>query len=128
MKNKRFIAGAIDFFIAAIIQSILMFFFIMKPLVAQQIEANQVIILNLQITLISMLYLIVRDILGKRSIGKRIFKMKIVDTKSNETANFMARLLRNITWLLGPIEIIVLLASGKRIGDIIAKTKIEVDA
>jgi uncharacterized RDD family membrane protein YckC len=127
MKNKRFIAGAIDFFIVAIIQSILMSFFIMKPLIEQQIEVNQVMILNLQITLISMSYLIFRDIFGKRSIGKRFLKLKIVDIKTNDTANFMSRLLRNITWLLGPVEIIVLLASGKRIGDKIAKTKIEVD-
>lgn len=126
MKNKRLIAGAIDFFIAGVIQSILMTFFILKPLRAQQIEPNQVIILNLLLSIISLSYLIFRDILGKRSIGKRVLKLKIVDIESNETASFTARLLRNITWFLGPIEIFVLLSTGKRIGDRMAKTNIEV--
>jgi uncharacterized RDD family membrane protein YckC len=127
MRNKRFIAGAIDFLIAAIIQSILMLIFIMRPLVTQQIDMNRVIVLNLIITLVSMSYLIIRDILGSRSIGKKILKLKILDIKTGNSANWAARLIRNITWLLGPLEIVLILVTGNRMGDIIAQTKVEAE-
>ena len=125
MDNKRIVAGIIDIFIAAMIQSILMFILIIKPIQIHQIDSSSIILRNSIITIISMLYLIIRDNLGDKSIGKKIFRLKIINLASNEKANFSSRLLRNITWLLGPIEIIYFLLSGNRIGDRIANTKVE---
>jgi len=124
MNTKRIAAGFIDFLIAALIQSFLMFFFIMKPLMTQQIEADEIILINLQITYISMIYMVIRDLLGSRSIGKRIIKLKIVNIDSKDQVSFSKLFLRNITWLLGPIEIIVYFIYGSRIGDKIAKTSV----
>jgi uncharacterized RDD family membrane protein YckC len=71
-----------------------------------------------------MIYLIVRDIIGKRSIGKRVFKLKIINKSNGNEASILKRFVRNITWILGPIDIIVFLISKERFGDKIAGTDI----
>ena len=60
----------------------------------------------------------------KGSLGKRILKLKVIDSKSKKTASLKQRFLRNITWLLNWIEIIAFLIKGKRIGDIISNTEV----
>jgi hypothetical protein len=50
-------------------------------------------------------------------------KLKIID-KNNSEANFPKRLFRNITWLLGPIDVIVFLITGERLGDKMMGTRI----
>ena len=122
--KKRYVAGIIDFGIAALLQSLLMFVFIMIPLVAGRLDSSEVIGLNIRITGISMLYLLLRDIFGKKSIGKYIQKLTIVDKVSGHEARFAFRLLRNVTWILGPIEVLVLLVSKQRLGDLLAKTNV----
>ncbi|MCP4159865.1 MAG: RDD family protein [Deltaproteobacteria bacterium] len=128
MDNKRVNAGFIDLIIAALIQAILMFTFIMRPLMTGEMESENIIFINFRITAISMIYMLIRDILGEKSIGKRIVKLNIVDVGTNNKVSFLKRFIRNITWILGPVEIIVFLISGFRIGDKIAKTKIVLDS
>jgi uncharacterized RDD family membrane protein YckC len=126
MNNKRIIAWIIDFVITSIIQFILMALFLIRPLMSG--DGNNIDIFNIMgrqliITFCSILYLIIRDIIGNKSIGKRIMKLKIVDRNNND-AYFLKRLFRNITWFLGPVEIIIFLISGERLGDKIMGTKI----
>jgi uncharacterized RDD family membrane protein YckC len=126
MNNKRIIAWIIDFVITSIIQFILMASFLIWPLMNS--NGNNAGVFNivgrqLTITFCSILYLIIRDIIGNKSIGKRIMKLKIVDKNNNE-ANFLKRLFRNITWFLGPVEIIIFFISGERLGDKIMGTKV----
>ena len=71
-----------------------------------------------------MLYLVIRDVIGKKSIGKRIMKLKIINKNSGKDADFIKRLVRNITWLLSWIEIIAFFAAKERIGDRIAGTTV----
>ena len=123
MESKRIQAGIIDFLISATIQVILMLIFIVIPQVNNKINYFDIYSLNLKLTLISVSYLIFRDILGKKSIGKRIIKLKIIDSNSNP-ASFLKRFLRNITWFFGIIEVIVLIFTKKRIGDRLAGTNI----
>ena len=59
-----------------------------------------------------------------KSIGKRILKLKIIDKNTGSEANFVKRLIRNITWLLGPTEIVVYLICKERLGDKIAGTHV----
>ena len=79
---------------------------------------------QLAITYCSVFYLIIRDIIGRKSIGKRMMKINILNQKDGNESNFLKRIVRNITWLLGPVEIIVFLIKKERIGDIIAGTKV----
>jgi len=124
MEKKRVYAGFIDFMIACIIQTFLIAVFFIKPILNSVEDLNIIDLMLKQLTIsyCSTCYLIVRDIIGKRSIGKRIMKLRIVDKTNGNNANFIKRLLRNITWLLGPIEIILFLISKERLGDKIAMT------
>ena len=124
MENKRVIAFIIDFFITSIIQSFLIILFVMTNIISQQIDIPTISIRVLVITYISLLYMIIKDCIGLKSIGKRIMKLKIIDVETKQWASFYQRLFRNITWLLGPIEIIYYLFYKKRLGDLIAKTEI----
>ena len=124
MNNKRIFAGGIDFFITGIFQAIFMMVFLIIPLMNNTVNFTDIMARNLIITYSSMIYLVIRDIIGIKSIGKRILKLKIVDKQTGNEVVFIKRLLRNITWLLGPIEIIVLLITKDRIGDKITGTTV----
>lgn len=66
-----------------------------------------------------------KDIFSGRSLAKRIFKLQIVDVKTNRPANPLRCLVRNITIVVWPIEVIVgLINNERRIGDFIAGTKL----
>ncbi len=61
-----------------------------------------------------------------KSIAKRSLKQEIVDVKTGEVASSLKCLIRNLTIVLWPIEVIVVLVSpSRRIGDFIAGTKVE---
>jgi uncharacterized RDD family membrane protein YckC len=127
MNNKRIYAGIIDYFIACVIQTVLMGLFLIRPLLLNNMDTTNifnVMARALVITCCSWSYLIMRDIIGKKSIGKRIFKLKIINKSDNSETNFIKRLLRNITWLLGPIDIIIFLISKERLGDKIIGTDV----
>jgi uncharacterized RDD family membrane protein YckC len=126
MNMKRIYAWIIDFVITCIIQIVLMGLFLIKPLLnnANTINIFNVMGRQLTITYCSMIYLIIRDIIGKKSIGKRIFKLKIVNKQDGNEANFVKRLVRNITWALGPVDIIVFLIFKERLGDKVIKTNV----
>lgn len=124
MNSKRLIAGCIDFLIATIIQTVLMFVFIMRPFLLDTIKSDKVILLNFVITFISILYMVIRDIMGERSVGKRIMNLKIIYKNKNDHVKLISRLCRNISWFLGPVEILFFLIKGYRLGDFIAKTDI----
>ncbi|MCG8700483.1 MAG: RDD family protein, partial [Bacteroidales bacterium] len=67
-----------------------------------------------------------KDLFNGRSIAKRILKLKIVNHKTNQTAGPLRCLVRNITFPIWPIEIIVILINkNRRIGDFIAGTHTE---
>ena len=66
-----------------------------------------------------------KDIFLGRSPAKRILKLQIVNVKTNKPANPLRCLVRNITIVLWPIEVIVgLINNERRIGDFIAGTKL----
>ena len=125
MDKKRIIAFLIDYSICCLIQGILMMTLIFNFILKKTASENNFIVSTLAITFISTLFLIFRDCLGKKSIGKRIMKLKIINIKNGNSVGFARRVLRNITWLLGPIEIICFLSTGQRIGDILAKTTVK---
>ena len=126
MNMKRIYAGGIDFLITCLIQTLLMAMFLIRPLLGnmESIDVFSIMVRQLTITYCSMTFMVVRDIIGKKSIGKIIFKQKIIDKNNGNEIKFVKRFLRNITWLLGPIDIIIFLVSKNRLGDIIAGTSV----
>lgn len=123
MDSKRIGAFFVDFIITAIIMEIPFMILVILPLVKGQ-QPSDVILRTLISTLIAFLYLVLRDLPKNGSIGKRIFKLKIIDSKTKEAATLNQRFLRNIPLLLNWIEIITFVCSGKRIGDRLAKTDV----
>ncbi|MBP5436555.1 MAG: RDD family protein [Treponema sp.] len=123
MDSKRIGAFFVDFIITAIIMNIPFMVLVMYPTIKGQ-QPSDVILRTLISTLIAFLYLILRDLPKNASIGKRIFKLKIIDSKTKEEATLKQRFLRNLPLLLNWIEIITFVCSGKRIGDRLAKTDV----
>lgn len=66
-----------------------------------------------------------KDIIHGRSIAKRILKLQVVNNKTGKVATPLQCLVRNISCLLWPIEVIVAMTNtSRRIGDRIAGTKL----
>lgn len=124
MNTKRIVAGIIDFFIIALIYEIPFAIFVMLPLITGQISTRIVIARALYCTLFALLLLILKDVFKNGSIGKRIMKLEIIDSKTQEKALLTKRILRNVTWVFSFIEVIFLIASDKRIGDRITGTEV----
>ncbi len=65
----------------------------------------------------------IKDIINGQSIGKRIMKIKVVDTNGKKPDLFNL-IIRNITILIWPVEALLLLMGKKRLGDRLAKTDV----
>lgn len=126
MNTKRIVAGIIDFLIITLIYEIPFAILVMIPLITGQISTRIVIERALYCTFFALLLLIFKDVFKNGSIGKRIMKLEIIDSKTKEKVLLPKRILRNLTWILSFIEIIVLIATGKRIGDRITGTEVVV--
>ena len=128
MNAKRIIAGIIDLCIVGLIQFILMILFLIKPMIDNTLSTDgvgfNILIRQFAITYFSMGFFIIRDIIGKKSIGKKIMKLKIIYKNDVQEASLKKRLLRNLTWLLGPIDIIFYLIQKERMGDQLVKTSV----
>ena len=66
-----------------------------------------------------------KDIFNGRSVAKRILKLQVVDNKSGQVATPVQCLLRNITIMIWPVEVLYTLFSPtRRLGDYIARTRV----
>ncbi len=125
MNSKRLAAFFIDFIIIAVIYEIPFFILVMLPLIQGKSPAPGGTILRLLVSLLFALILLVfKDAFKGGSMGKKIMKLKIIDCATGENAGAGKRILRNVTWILSWIEIIVYLVSQKRLGDRLANTDV----
>jgi uncharacterized RDD family membrane protein YckC len=68
-----------------------------------------------------------KDIVQGRSVAKRILRLQLVDNKSRKAATPIQCVLRSLTLPLWPLEVLVTLFSPtRRIGDLIAGTRVTV--
>jgi uncharacterized RDD family membrane protein YckC len=66
-----------------------------------------------------------KDCINGRSIAKRILKLQIVDNKTGQVASPLKCFVRDVFCILWPIEIIIALINpSRRIGDLVAGTKL----
>ncbi|MGI5172764.1 RDD family protein [Treponema sp. OMZ 840] len=125
MNGKRALAFFIDFLITAIIQNFLFMYFIIYPLAAGTAqEAGSIFFKALLITYGSMCYMIFRDVPKGGGIGKHIAKLQIVCAATRDAAPLSKRLLRNVFWVSGPLELFIYAVTGKKLGGRIAGTDI----
>jgi uncharacterized RDD family membrane protein YckC len=75
--------------------------------------------------MILMFLIINKDYSNSKSIGKRIIGYKVVTQKKGNSASKIQCVIRNLTLLFWPLEVILLLVyPNRRIGDFIAGTKV----
>ena len=122
MLRKRILAHTIDVFVVCIPEIICMVLLTIKPIVITNDFFYN--FFNFY-TCCGMILIIFKDTIGNRSIGKRIFKLKVV-TLQGQSPNFFQIIVRNIPTVIWFLEAFVLVVHDKpRIGDLIARTKIE---
>ena len=117
-KIKRLLAAIIDFYIICFLSSTVVLVFTVGEL--------NITPFSITIYLISCILLaLFKDFTFKNaSIGKRIFKLQVIETNGRELKLFNI-LKRNVPVIvLLPVEVILLIIGDKRIGDIWAKTSV----
>ena len=87
--------------------------------------------LNLNVTFIAgMLVFIIyfcKDILNGKSPAKRLLGLQVIDLKTGQPASKLQTIIRNITIPLWPLEVLyTLFSKDRRIGDLLAGTKVEI--
>lgn len=116
MEFKRFLAFVVDAFMA-----LLLFVPISIILVLLDVDVSTT-------TLPWLVWgvLFCKDCFGGRSIGKRLLGYRVVNNKSQEVANPFKCILRNLTYLLGLIDVAFMFYNkgGRRLGDYIANTNV----
>lgn len=66
-----------------------------------------------------------KDMIQGKSVAKRALKLEVVNIKTGEVASSLKCLIRNLTIAVWPIEVIaVLINPSRRIGDLIAGTRV----
>jgi len=70
------------------------------------------------------IFLFIKDFIFKKiSIGKRIMKINVRMIDDSVPSNFIL-FLRNLTYIIYPIEVVMIILFNKRLTDIIFKTKV----
>ena len=115
MKITRLVAAYIDNFFVAMLSIPVMYLFY---------QHRSILTLILLIS-VYMFLLIIKDI-PILHIGKRVFKYDVFDSRTGTVATVKQRILRNMTLLIWPVEVIVLLLSsdGRRLSDRLFKTEV----
>lgn len=114
--NKRIEAFVIDIIVSIIMSS--SFFLISVWL------NNSMLWMSFALALIYS-FLFCKDVNGGRSIGKQRTGLCILSEKSDSAPSVIRLILRNVFYILWPIEIILFFCnSGKRLGDLVMQTKV----
>lgn len=126
IKLRRIVAFFIDYYILLMVGFIVAF--IIKS-IGTIFEINFIMnSLNFLINKIAMpiaiLGLLVKDLVFKNySIGKKLMNLEIKSLNGNNISRFQL-IARNLFYIVWPLEVLILIITGKRLGDIIFKTDV----
>lgn len=114
MNFKRIFSIVIDFYITMFI-GLSIFFIVTKTFNIQS---------NLLCDVLMIILFSLKDLPFKEgSIGKIVCKLKLSTIDNKEVSNIF-KILRNLTVIIWPIELLLLIIFNKRIGDMLYKTKV----
>lgn len=123
VKIRRLIAAAIDW---NIIGFSVMVMLVLYVAIFDNAIQQDYIPANIGMMFVMLLYpigFILRDVIFVgRSLGKRIVGLTIIDKKDGQPAMVIKRIIRNIFLLFVQFDVIVMLISGRSIGDCVAQT------
>ena len=85
--------------------------------------------LNLNVTFIAGILAFIiyfsKDILNGKSPAKRLLGLQVIDLKTGQPASKLQTIIRNITVPIWPLEVLyILFSKNRRIGDLLAGTKL----
>lgn len=112
MKIRRFAAFFIDFASILFPGAIISLFMDEHPLTI-------IIVFSLIFSLI-----LNKDILDGQSLGKRVLQLKVIKKKEQSTPSRLICCIRNIFLFLWPIDLFLILFTGKKLGDYITQTEV----
>mgnify|MGYP004509544259 CR=1 FL=1 len=116
-KLKRLVAAGIDFYLDCFLSTVCVAILTLGKLDTTPFSVTAYLVLFFGI-------LLTKDYFFKNaSIGKLILKLKVVKTDKTKL-RFIDVLKRNIPIILLPLEIFLILAEDRRLGDIWAKTAV----
>ena len=123
MKLKRIFAWIIDWNLCGI--PALVYAFIFGEITqAQGLKPLYALIFVLFVLSFPVIF-VLRDVIFKgRSIAKRIFRICVIDNKTNVLPSKQKLIIRNLFFFIYPIEAIMLIATSKSIGDMVTNTTI----
>ena len=126
MKIQRLLAFLIDHVIFSFVGCIIFFFINFDSFIYQTEENfNEPFETIYPFLTVYMLIIYNKDFFQGRSIGKRVIGITVRDLpNSNITPGKLRLFLRNIFLIIWPVEIIMLLVTGRRIGDFLIKTQV----
>jgi len=129
LKLLRWLELGIDFFISTCITLLLLI--IISSIAKVIFELNLLSILNIDSNILlklaqmfSIFLLLFRDIFKGGSVGKRICGLKIISENNTEPIKLGIKILRNIGILIFPLDVIVFVISGKRLGEWLTHTTV----
>ncbi|NOU93105.1 hypothetical protein GC093_07660 [Paenibacillus sp. LMG 31456] len=127
-RMTRLGAFFIDYLLVCIVVAIFSFLISWNIMTQSPMSAenfNKLRKLNYFITAIGLIITMFKDVVNGRSIGKRMTNISVIDSKRNDQVPSIWRLiLRNITLLIWPVDLLYFLISGNRIGDILFSTQV----
>ncbi len=121
MKIKRILAWIIDWNLSGV--PALLYALVFREIVKAD-GGNAIGILLFALFVISFPTIFVfRDVIFRgQSIAKRLFGLRIVDHTTGELPKKEKLMIRNLFFFIYPIELILLIATGKTIGDMLTNT------
>ena len=116
------IAFIIDWNLSAV--PILLFVFFFRDILISQEPNPLLVIIFVLLTLSMPTICVLRDVIfNGQSIGKRIFKLHIID-ETNKLPSKRILIIRNIFFFVYPVDAILLLATNQSIGDMATRTTV----
>jgi uncharacterized RDD family membrane protein YckC len=121
--DKRIIAFMIDWVVLCCLQSIIVGMFLLPNM--RSISPSLLISSVLIATSITFLVNLFKDSIGGMSLGKRVMKIGIKkEENSTQIPSMVQLIIRNLFVVLWPIEALLLIKNGKRLGDTVTKTDV----
>ena len=123
MKIKRIIAWLIDWNLCGL--PALIYAMIFERLARTQgTNIGGLLLFALLVLLFPTLFVFRDVLLNGRSIAKRMFRLRVIDNVTAQKPSNKKLVLRNLFFVAYPVELVLLIAKGRSLGDIVTKTSV----
>lgn len=123
MKIKRILAWIIDWNLCGL--PALIYAMIFERLARTQGTNIGGLLLFVLLVLLFPTLFVFRDVLlNGRSIAKRIFRLRVIDNVTGEKPSNKKLVIRNLFFVAYPVELVLLIVTGRSLGDMVTKTSV----